>query len=268
MNDEKFVSRPLWWSSIVIALFVSIASFIGLFTQYPYSLETENWQLQAQGQDIGNLAAAVIIIISSLLAKRGSLRGYLIWIGTLFYTLYAYIVYAVAVHFNSLFLIYVAILGLTLYTIIFSLSKGVAPISPTKGRKLAGRTLIGIGILFGLLWLSEIIPATFSGEVPQSLRDAGLIVNPIHVIDLSAVLPALIITGYLALKNKAVGLFFVTPWLMFSVLMGASIVAAMVLMVANGYKEAWVPMTMVSTVVLASLLSITKYLAGIRRIKL
>ena len=34
------------------------------------------------------------------------------------------------------------------------------------------------GVLFALLWLSELIPATVSGQAPPSQEIAGLIVNP------------------------------------------------------------------------------------------
>lgn len=265
MATENVITRPLWVSTVIIALLVFAVSLIGIFAEFPYAMETENWKMQAQGQDIGNLLAVAAIIISGIFAKRGSLKGYLIWIGTLFYLLYAYVVYAVAVHFTSLFLVYVAILGLTLYTLVFSLGKGIVPVTADRGKKLAGLTLIGVGVLFGLLWLGEIIPATISGEMPQSLREAGLIVNPIHAIDLSAVLPAFILTGYLVLKDKPSGLFFAAPWLMFSFLMGASIVAAMALIIAGGSQDAWAPMVMVSVIVLASSLALTRFMTGLGR---
>jgi len=114
--------------------------------------------------------------------------------------------------------------------------------------------------VFALLWLSELIPATLSGEVPQSVVDAGLWVNPIHVIDLAVLLPAFIIAGYLTLNGKAAGQFFVGPLLVFSALMGASIVAAMALMTIEGLGNALPPLVMVSVVVLASLIAAWRYL--------
>src|SRR5690606_38841776 len=145
------------------------------------------------------------------------------WLGTLFYLVYAFIVYAMAVHFNQLFLVYVAALGLSSYAIFYTMN-GLRAADATFGqprpRRVAGYTSIAIGFLFGLLWLSELIPATLSGEVPQSVVDAGLWVNPIHVIDLAVLLPAFVIAGYLTLKGDAGGRFFVGPLLVFSVLMG------------------------------------------------
>jgi hypothetical protein len=87
-------------------------------------------------------------------------------------------------------------------------------------------------------------------------------VNPVHVIDLAVLLPAFVISGYLTLKRRAAGQFFVGPLLTFSVLMGASIVAAMVLMTVEGFEDTLPPLVMVTVIVLASLWAAWRYLAG------
>lgn len=98
--------------------------------------------------------------------------------------------------------------------------------------------------------------------MPQSVIDAGLWVNPIHVIELAVLPPAFVIAGYLTLKREAAGQFFVGPLLIFSVLMGASIVAAMVLMTVEGFESTLPPLVMVSVVVLASLFAAWRYIGG------
>jgi hypothetical protein len=89
-------------------------------------------------------------------------------------------------------------------------------------------------------------------------------VNPIHVIDLSVVLPGFILAGVAALKRREHGLFWLAPWLVFSALMGSSIVAAMVLMMMRGAANAAPATVMVSlvvvVVVVASLLAVGGYL--------
>lgn len=264
---KSALSQKMVISTLIISLLATIASLAGLFASSPYALETENWKLQAQGQDIGNLIGVLVLIASAVMARKGSFRAYLVWLGMMFYFLYAYIIYAVAVHFNSLFLVYVAVLGLTLFTIIAAVSKGLVDLKvPATGtRSFAGYTLIGVGVLFGLLWLSELVPALISGKVPQTLQDAGLWVNPVHVLDLSTVLPSFIATGYMAIKNRKVGLYFAAPWLAFSTLMGTSIVAAMILMSDKGLVDSPVPLIMVSIVVLLSLAALVVF---VRRMQL
>lgn len=258
---------PRWvlvWS-LAISVLVTAASVWGLVDPGVYGEETKNWATQARGQDIGNLLAVVTLLLSGYWYHTGSHRAGLVWLGTLLYLVYAYVVYSMAVHFNGLFLVYVGTLGLSSYAVMLTVNGLRAEnegLRPPAARRAAGYTSIGIGVLFGLLWLSELIPATLSGEVPPSVIDAGLRVNPIHVIDLAVLLPAFIIAGYLTLKGEAAGQFFVGPLLIFSVLMGASIVAAMILMTVEGFGNTLAPLVMVSAIVLASLFSVWRYLVG------
>lgn len=248
-----------------IAVLVTFASLLGLLAAWPYQQETENWILQARGQDLGNLLAVVVLVGSAVRMRAGSLRARHLWLGTLAYLLYAYLVYGFAVHFSRLFLVYVAILGLVVYTMVAGVSENVRPATYSRGaaRTFAAWVLIVIGALFALLWLSELIPATVSGQAPASLETAGLIVNPIHVIDLSVVLPGMIVIGVLARRGAATGLQLTLPALAFSVLMGSSIIAAMVLIVGGGDTSGIVPMVMVSMVVAASFASARAFARGI-----
>ncbi|MFK5635892.1 hypothetical protein [Ornithinimicrobium sp. LYQ103] len=246
----------------VIALLVGLSSVAGLVDPRVYAQETQNWATQAQGQDLGNLLAVIVLLVAARHYQKGSVRAGLIWLGTLLYLIYAFIVYAVAVHLNGLFLLYVAVLGLSAWTLIFHvgpLRRATPPFSRGLARKAAAYVLIATGILFAGLWLSELVPALVGGQAPASLADAGLGVKPIHVIDLSMVLPGFIISGVGALRSREHGLFWLAPWLVFSMLMGASIVAAMLLMAQAG-ADVIPPTVMVSVVVAASALAVFAHL--------
>jgi hypothetical protein len=261
MRPAPSKSVMIW--SVAISVLVTLASVLGLWDPDVYSEETKNWATQAKGQDLGNLAAVVTLLVSGYGYSRGSHRAGLVWLGTLIYLVYAYIIYSMAVHFNELFLVYVAALGLSSFAVMRWVGRLRADhrhCPELSARRVAGYTSITIGVLFALLWLSELIPATLSGEAPRSVVDAGLWVNPIHVIDLAVLLPAFIIAGYLTLQGKAPGQFFVGPLLVFSVLMGASIVAAMILMTVDGSENTLPPLVMVSLVVLASLFAAWRHL--------
>lgn len=240
-------------ASIILSILILITSVLGLVSPTPYALETNNWLLQARGQDIGNLLAVILLVTSALASKRGLKAWQYVWLGTLFYVLYAYTIYAMAVHLNSLFLSYVAIMGMSFYGIVYWFTQSSNVAKFTNSLRFPSYTLIGTGVIFLLLWFSELIPALVSGTVPQTLKDAGLIVNPVHVLDLSIVLPGFLITGYLALKNNRYGLMLILPWLTFSALMGSSIVAAMILMSSNGYANTLPPLIMVSLVTILSI---------------
>jgi hypothetical protein len=263
-SARAFVPRrgtSLVVASFGIAALVSLASLLGLFVPWPYQHENENWLLQARGQDIGNLLAVVLLVVSTLWMRAGSTRATQLWMGTLFYLLYAYVVYAFAVHFGRLFLAYVTVLGLVVYTLIAALPASARPSGYPRGavRVFASGVLIGTGALFALLWLSELVPASLSGHAPPSLDLAGLIVNPVHVIDLSVVLPGMIVIGVLALRGNQTALFLTVPALVFSVLMGLSIIAAMVLIMVSAHTSGLAPMVMVAVVVVASLVGAIGY---------
>lgn len=254
-------SVPIW--SVLIAVLVLVASIMGLTDPDVYGQETVNWATQAKGQDVGNLLAVVVLLVSAAGYRRGSARAGLVWLGALLYLVYAFVVYAVAVHLNDLFLVYVAVLGLSAWAVIFhvgALRREPVTFPAGRTRRTAAAVIAAVGVLFGGLWLGELVPALLIGEVPASLVEAGLWVNPIHVVDLSMVLPAFVLTGVAAWRGRGWGLFWLAPWLVFSVLMGTSIVAAMLLMAAGGESGTLPPIVMVSVVVLASLAAAVVYL--------
>ncbi len=254
----------LLWSGF-ISLLVVVSSVAGLVDPVVYGQETQNWALQAKGQDIGNLLAVLVFVAAALGYTKGSDRAGLVWLGTLLYLVYAFVVYAVAVHLNQLFLVYVAVLGLSAWALIFYVNGvRVGDVQYSKGRSsvVAAWVIIGIGVLFAGLWLSELVPALLQGTVPASLTEAGLWVNPIHVIDLSMVLPGFIVAGVAALGRREHGLFWLAPWLVFAALMGSSIIAAMILMITTGAASSPPAIVMVVIVVAASLLAVWRYLGA------
>lgn len=248
--------------SVVISLLVVLSSVAGLADPRVYGQETENWATQARGQDLGNLLAVVVLVVAALRYLKGSRRSGLVWIGALLYLVYAFVIYAMAVHLNYLFLVYVAVVGLSAWGVIFHVNdvrrEGIR-YPQGRSRMVAALVIIATGVMFAGLWLGELVPALLMGTVPASITDAGLWVNPIHVIDLSMVLPGFIISGVAALNGREHGLFWLAPWLVFSVLMGSSIIAAMVLMTVAGDTDTVPAMVMVSVVVAASLLALRGY---------
>ena len=253
----------LFWSG-AISLLVLVASVAGLADPQVYGRETENWATQARGQDLGNLLAVAVLVVAAIRYRHGSERAGLVWLGALLYLVYAFIVYAVAVHLGDLFLLYVAVLGLSAWCVIFNVTalRTARANHHRQGRSriVAACVLVATGLMFAGLWLGELVPALVTDQVPPSLTEAGLVVNPIHVIDLSMVLPGFIISGIAALQGRDHGLFWLAPWLVFSVLMGFSIVAAMGLMLVAGSTQALAAAVLVSMLVTVSLLALVGYL--------
>mgnify|MGYP000938700302 CR=1 FL=1 len=91
-------------------------------------------------------------------------------------------------------------------------------------------------------------------------RGDQLLIIPASGPDVLILLPGFMIAGIAALRDRVHGLFWLGPWLVFSALMGASIVAAMVLMITAGATNAAPALVMVSLVVAASLYALWGYL--------
>src|SRR5215213_10557147 len=106
------------WLTIPISVLLAIATgsellIEGLLRGKPYFVS------QAIGQDIATLGAALpALVVGAVLTSRGSERARLVWLGVLTYLVYTYAIYAFHVRFNALFLVYVALLGCSLYALI------------------------------------------------------------------------------------------------------------------------------------------------------
>jgi hypothetical protein len=91
-----------------------------------------------------------------------------------------------------------------------------------------------ISFVFYFLWLSEIIPANLNHSIPKSIAEAGAFTNAVHVLDLSVLIPGILLTGVLLLRKKQAG-FILTPiMLIFFILMDITIAGLMIIMNQRG----------------------------------
>jgi hypothetical protein len=225
---NKTHSRTTLIVSLVLAVLISVSSSIGLFSNNFYAAETMDWQTQAIGQDLVDLFVVVpaLLVFSSLYwsAKSFALP---IYGGILLYIIYTFLIYCFSVHFNSLFIVYCLILGLSFYGfcyVIFNASAQTKQVAKTNGiMNTVAVYFIVIACLFYLLWLIQIIPSIINNTTPAELMAVGLFTNPVHVIDLSVCLPGIFLTALFILKAKSVGFFLAPAILTFMILMDITI---------------------------------------------
>lgn len=218
-------------AGVVTALLLAALSLGGLLWPSAYAGETASWRAQAIAQDWFDLVvAAPALMVVSLWSRRGphgSLRARLVQAGLLLYTLYVAAIYAFAIHLNALFLLYCATLGLSIFAL-FALAplRGDATrrqFDARRPNRVAGGFLIGVGAVFSLLWLSQLAPAAVGGRPPEGLVETGLFTNPIHVLDLSFILPLHVIAGVLLWRGRDLGYALGPVLLAFGAMMAASI---------------------------------------------
>lgn len=235
-----------WLSLSIAAVLIAIAgNVIALSLKSIYSTLTPAFFPQAIAQDIASLVVvSPLWLILAILALRGSLRSYLLWLGVLVFTVYNYVIYAFSVPFGPLFPVWVAVLGLSLYALIGGITSAdqeasAAAFTSRGAAKIAAWFLIVAAILFAFLWLSEDVPALLSGTRPQSLIDMALPTNPVHILDLSFFLPGVIMLGIMLLKEKPLGFVLAPAAIMFLILTGIPILITPFVQSARGEAAGW-----------------------------
>ena len=208
MNLWRSSVRPWLWLSIAAAVLAAIGNVVGLVAvDRVYGTAYPSLSDQATAQDLVDLVVvAPAMVIVAGLALRGSVRAYLAWLGPLVFTVYNYVIYVFAVHFGPLFLLWVAVLGLTLYALIGGLAAanadGIQAAYTRHRMRGTAWFLIAVGAAFAGIWLSDIVPALARGTVPSTVTDLGVPTNAVHVLDLSFFLPAVLAVGVLLLLRS------------------------------------------------------------------
>ena len=251
------------WISILAVLLAALGSVIALAVERIYAPLTPAFFPQALAQDTANLAlVAPAWLIFAALALRGSLRAYLLWLGVLVFTVYNYVIYTFSVPFGPLFPLWVAVFGLSIYSLIGGIAAAdhrAVQASYTGGRatKVIAWALIVTAILFAFLWLSEDVPALLSGSTPQSLIDMAIPTNPVHILDLAFFLPGAFAVGVLLLKRRPLAYTLAPALVVFVILTGIPILITPFIQSARGMPAGWavVPPIGVLTVIQLGLLA-------------
>ena len=182
---------------------MTLASISGIL--FPYTVYPTDELLRAFiSNDVVNLLIGLpIMFISILLAMRKQLLGLLLWPGALFYVLYNYMIYVLAMPFNIAFFLHLILVTLSLYTTIILVetidgNKIQRQLAGKVHEKIAGVILVGMGFLF----LLQVVGVMVTSLVNQTLiteMDLAL-----HVSDF-LISPALVIGGILLWRRKEFG---------------------------------------------------------------
>lgn len=236
-----------------IAPLLAIAAGCGVFIHGLYR-DAAYFAVQAVAQDFISLTVVLpTLAISAFFASRGSHRADLVWLGALVYLVYSYVIDAFVVRFNSMFLVYVALLGCSLYALMGGLATAnVVPMKAFFTKRTPVRTvstfLALLAVLFYALWLSETVPAIVSGAVPPSVQQNGTATNAVHVLDMAWMLPAFLITAITLWRKQAIGYLLAGAALSFVVLLALAVLSMVVFFIHAGYPVV-IPQVLVFAVV-------------------
>ena len=203
-----------------------------------YRFDSAGGAPQEIGQDLVTLIIGIpLLIVASVLASRGRLRGKVLLAGTLGYFLYTYTSMSMLTAYNELFLVYVALMSLCLFAFIMALMAiDVAALPAHFSAQFPRRTVAGfalfLGAMLGMLWLKLIVPALVAGTPPVGLDSYSTLV--IQALDLGVIAPTAILTGVLLLRREALGYLLSSVVLVIGLTMGAALFAMSIAQIVAG----------------------------------
>jgi hypothetical protein len=173
------------------------------------------------------VVALPALVISMLLTARGSIRAQIVWLGALSYLLYNATFFAFDVVFNQMFLVYIAVLSLAVWSMV-ALLQGidVAEVKAFCGARLPVRTiaayLVVITLLFAVVWLRDILPALMNLTTPASLHGTLMLTNPIQVMDFAFGFPMTILAAVWLWQRRPWGYVLAGMFLVYGVIEAVS----------------------------------------------
>jgi hypothetical protein len=222
--------KVLTWLCGLIFLLALFAAGMGLFYQtpgQPYEFVTQRGQTvlingsglyqfdsldsasQMKANDLITLVLGLPLLgVSFWMASRGVIQGKLLLTGTLGFFLYTYLTMSTNTMFNALFLVYTALMSLSLYAFILSMLEiDVKTLPLAFSEKLPRGWIAGLLFAIGgfliLAWFGRVIPPILQNQAPVALQNMTTTV--IQAMDLGLVAPLAILAGILLLRRSAWG---------------------------------------------------------------
>ncbi|MGI6084113.1 MAG: hypothetical protein ACOYIF_01550 [Acetivibrionales bacterium] len=157
----------------------------------------------SRAQDIISIPLALLLtLLSVLFLKRRGYKTFITIIGLTVYFFYGYGLYVMQGQYTSIYLIYLVIFGLSIYSIVLGLlsftPKLIIKASIPKALRISiSIFLYSIVLILGLVWLFRITP-DISRHIPQDTYG-------VFILDLEIVFPAISIIATKLIWNKSFG---------------------------------------------------------------
>lgn len=259
---------PAIWARLshMAAVLMAFGAVVGLLAPASiYGSETTALKDAATAQDlVGLVVVAPLLVVLGTTARRGSLRSWLCWLGLLSFTAYNFAIYAFSVHFGPLFLVWVAVLGLSVFALVGGLMALDATQLTTRFAKTAVRLpgwfMVMAAALFTLMWLGEVVPDLLADRPSSSAADWDVPSNPVHVLDLGIFLPAVLVSAVLLLHRKWFGYATSAGHLVFLTLTCLPAMATPFVANARGHAAGWSVLVPLGVIAIASLVMLWRLL--------
>lgn len=201
--------------TVLITVLMTAASVGGLWLEGLYR-DNKFISVVWRGNDLATLIVAVPLLIGSMvLARRGSIRALLVWFGVLTFTLYNYAFYLFAAAFNWFFWLYAALFSLSIFGLIFGLTKIDADaigrrFHPQTPVRLISGYIALFSIFMGSMWIIRSLSFFTTGEVPSDIVQTGHPTGIVYALDLSLVVPFMLLSAVWLWQRQAWGFILAT----------------------------------------------------------
>ena len=182
-----------------------------------------------RGVDAVTLVVGVpLLVVSTLRYRRGSLKGGILLTGTLAYFLYNYASMSLGAAYNSLFLVYVALLSTSLFAFVIAFTSVDRDALPSRfsdrlPRRSIAAYLFVVAVVLSVLWGGDVVSSLMGSGVPEVIGSYTTAVT--YVLDLGIVAPAAVLGGILLLRRHGLGYLLASTLLIVNLTLGVALMA-------------------------------------------
>jgi hypothetical protein len=200
------LNKVLWGITTLLAMFAAI---YGLMDNRIYSGLFPNKFIAAQfSQDWLTILVCLLLAYLIFTTRASSIKKPLIILGIMGAFAYLYAIFSVERVYNVLYLVYLAILGTSFFSIVFTISSFDQEVLNTlevrKGVKYTTAVFsLLTAALFAILWISALLPLIATKTQIQNLYS-------IYILDLVFVMPSFAITAVMTFRKNPLG-YVLTP---------------------------------------------------------
>lgn len=196
-------NKVIWFLLAVLSL---VAALAGVFKPEIYAnVVSPEVMPGVLSQDMTTIVVSLVMLFLVFTVREEQWKAQAVLLGIVYYLFYAYGIYAIERLYNAYYFVYMAIFGLSFYSLIFSLANlRLDRIHDLKQIPWVRNIAVGFSLLmpviFYPLWIMQLLPLMQEGVKIEFMYS-------IFILDLAIVLPSLAIIAVLAAKNRGIGLY-------------------------------------------------------------
>ena len=202
--------KPAYLLSFLVIIFAIVASILGLLQRGIYrdnDFVTSAW---LANDAITLFTAIPFMMVALFFTIRGSLAWTIIWLGLLDYFLYNYSFYLFGAGFNPLFLLYVLIVGSSIYAMICGLASFdrrnlIRSVSSRMPVRWIAIYLLFVAAGLTSIYVAQSLGYVVNGSLPEIVTRTDHPTSVVFALDLTLLVPAMVLGAVWVWQRKAWG---------------------------------------------------------------